>query len=114
MEDRAEDRVEIREQRQGEDLTLWVEGELDLATAPALTKHLDAQIGGEQHSALTLDLSGVTFMDSSGLRLLIELHQRAQQDGWRLTLIAPQHEGAMLVLRMTGADRALPFQWRSL
>jgi anti-sigma B factor antagonist len=58
---------------------------------------------------LVLDLSGVTFMDSSGLRLLIELNERAQREGWSLSLISREHEAATLVLRITGADAALPF-----
>jgi hypothetical protein len=44
--------------------------------------------------------------------LLIELNERAQRDGWSLSLIAPKHESANLLLRMTGADSALPFEDR--
>jgi anti-sigma B factor antagonist len=89
--------------------TLAVEGELDLSSIPLLAQHIDGQVTPEQE-ALTLDLSEVTFMDSSGLRLLIELNERAEREGWSLSLIAPAHESANLVLRMTGADRALPFE----
>ena len=60
-------------------------------------------------SALTLDLRDLTFMDSSGLRLLIALNDRAQRDAWSLRLIAPTHEAALMVLRVTGAYTALPF-----
>jgi anti-sigma B factor antagonist len=101
-------RVEIREETEGEHLTLSVAGELDLSGVPVLAQHVDGQIESD-HRALTLDLSGVTFMDSSGLRLLIELNERAQRDAWSLSLIPPKHESAKLVLRMTGADSALPF-----
>ena len=48
--------------------------------------------------------------DTSGLRLLIELYDRARRDGWQLHLTPPRHEAATLVLRATGADRALPFR----
>jgi anti-anti-sigma factor len=58
---------------------------------------------------LTLDLSNLTFMDSSGLRLLIELNARAGQDGWTLALLPSRHESTNMVLRLTGADTALPF-----
>jgi anti-anti-sigma factor len=102
-------RVEVREQTDGEHQILAVDGELDLSSISVLAQHIDGQIGGE-HKALTLDLSGVTFMDSSGLRLLIELNARAQREAWSLSLVAPRHEAANLVLRMTGADRALPFE----
>ncbi len=105
-------RVEIREVAEGEHSTLAVDGELDLSSVPVLAQHIDGQIGDE-HKALTLDLSGVTFMDSSGLRLLIELNERAERDAWNLSLIAPKHESANLVLRITGADSALPFEDQS-
>jgi anti-sigma B factor antagonist len=102
-------RIEIREEAEGERSTLAVDGELDLSSVPVLAQHINDQIGGER-KALTLDLSGVTFMDSSGLRLLIELNERAERDAWSLSFIAPKHEAANLVLRMTGADSALPFE----
>lgn len=62
--------------------------------------------GGKE---VTLDLGELRFMDSSGLKLLIDLHYRSRAEGWRLRLIAPEHEAAVLVLRATGADKALPF-----
>jgi anti-sigma B factor antagonist len=102
-------RVEISHENEGEDLTVWIEGELDLSTIPVVTQYLDAQIGGNHHAVLAVDLTGVTFMDSSGLRMLIELNERAQREGWNLSLRSPKHEAATLVLRMTGADDALPF-----
>lgn len=102
-------RIEIREELHGEDITLSVEGELDLGSVPLLAQHIEAQIGDGNEKALTLDLSDVTFMDSSGLRALIELNERAKRDAWGLSLIAPKHDAARLVLRMTGADAALPF-----
>jgi len=102
-------RVEIREEVSGEDLTLAIEGELDLGSVPVLAQHIEARIGSGEQKAVTLDLSDVTFMDSSGLRMLIELDGRARREAWRLSLVAPKHEAARLVLRMTGADSALPF-----
>lgn len=58
---------------------LVVSGELDLATAGQLADHLDPLPG---HGAeVRVDLSGLTFLDSSGLRVLIEAHQRAEVAG---------------------------------
>ena len=61
-------------------------------------------------SALTLDLAELAFMDSSGLRLLIELYDRSRRESWELTLVTPRDENATMVLRATGADDALPFE----
>jgi anti-sigma B factor antagonist len=103
-------RVEIREQSEGENLTLSVDGELDLSTVPLLEQHIDAI--GQSPTTLTLDLGGLTFMDSSGLRLLIELNERAKSEAWKLSLLPSRHESANLVLRITGADAPLPFEAR--
>ncbi len=99
----------IRDLTDGADLKLAVEGELDLGTIPVLSRGVDDLLGASPTN-LTLDLSAVTFMDSSGLRLLIELGERAKRDGWQLKLVASKHESANAVLRMTGADTALPFE----
>ena len=79
-------RIEIRDTRKGEKLTVSVEGELDLGTIPALAQHIDARTDGDD-GALILILGGVTFMDWSGLRMLIELNERSQRERWKLSLI---------------------------
>jgi anti-sigma B factor antagonist len=86
---------------------LSVDGELDISTVPVLEQRIEAIDASP--TALTLDLSGLTFMDSSGLRFLIELNGRAQREAWKLSLLPSRHESANLVLRITGADAALPF-----
>jgi anti-anti-sigma factor len=91
------------------DVVLAVSGELDLSTIDALTTQVDTQLQRSPHS-LTLDLRDLAFMDSTGLRLLIELNDRARRGGWRLKLIGPRHEAASRVLHITGADVALPFE----
>jgi anti-sigma B factor antagonist len=87
---------------------LKITGELDLSTGPVLSGSVEGL--RRDLKALTLDLSDLSFMDSTGLRLLIELDQRAKREGWKLILIRPRHETAAAVLRATGADSALPFR----
>jgi len=102
-------RFEITERTRGAIPILSVAGELDLNTALELAQRVEEKLG-EAPTTLTLDLSELTFMDSSGLRLLIELNRRADQETWRLALIPSRHESATTVLRLTGADVALPFE----
>jgi anti-anti-sigma factor len=99
---------EIKGGRSGSAATVSIAGELDMSTAQMLSQHVDQHLSGGV-TDLTLDLREIAFMDSSGLRLLIELNNRSQQQAWRLTLTPPKHEGAALVLRATGADTRLPF-----
>lgn len=91
------------------EVIIALSGELDMSTIDALAGHVDTQLQ-RPIDCLTLDLHDLSFMDSTGLRLLIELNDRAEQEAWRLRLIGPRHEAAALVLQITGADVALPFE----
>jgi len=66
-------------------------GELDLAAAPALQRELMTLVEPPA-SSLTLDLGGVTFLDSSGLGALYRTRQAADERGVRLRLASvPGH-----------------------
>jgi anti-sigma B factor antagonist len=104
-------RIAISEEVRGANLLLSIDGELDISTVPLLEAQIEA--AHESPTPLTLDLSGLTFMDSSGLRLLIELSERARREAWKLSLVPSRHESANIVLRITGADSALPFSERA-
>ena len=80
-------------------------GELDLATVETLRAALDAVRGAGR---LVLDLRGLSFIDSTGLHLLVALHARAQNDGFQLTLLAPAAP-IDRAIRLYGLDEALPF-----
>jgi anti-sigma B factor antagonist len=79
-------------------------GELDLGTVEKLRGALDSIYS----KRLVLDLRGLSFLDSTGLRLLVTLHRRAQRDGFDLALVAPVGP-AYRAIELTGLDRALPF-----
>jgi anti-anti-sigma factor len=82
------------------------EGEIDLATAP----QLERAIGGlDGYARIVVDLRDVTFMDSSGLRLLIGLDAAARRDGWTL-MLRPGRQSVQRVFEVTGMDRHLPFE----
>jgi anti-anti-sigma factor len=65
-----------------------VRGELDLSTAPILAEAVEAELASAP-AALAIDLSGATFLDSSGARALAQLARAAQRAGSTLTLIIP-------------------------
>lgn len=66
---------------------LSVSGEIDAHSAPVLADRL-AMLSSDEGD-LVLDLSGVTFMDSSGLRVLIEVQQRVGTSSNGLVLQSP-------------------------
>ena len=76
--------------------TVLVHGELDLDTAPALREHL-ANTLGRCDGELVVDLTGVSFCDSSGLGALVATRRRAELLERRLVL---RLEDAGRVLRL--------------
>jgi anti-anti-sigma factor len=80
-------------------------GELDLATVETLSAALD---GIDTAGRVVLDLRGLSFVDSTGLRLLVALHQQSERDGFALMLIAPAAP-ADRAIQLSGLDQALPF-----
>lgn len=82
-------------------------GELDLATVPQLEDHVRALLARAVRD-LVIDLSRLSFIDSSGLHLLILLNQRASAEEWTLRLIRPSRQ-ALAVFQITGAEAHLPF-----
>lgn len=82
-------------------------GELDLAGAAALEQEL-ARVEAEAAQVVVLDLRGVEFMDSSGLRLIAVTSQRAHEEGRRIALV-PGPEQVMRVFDITRMRERLEF-----
>jgi anti-anti-sigma factor len=81
------------------DGTLWLAlaGELDVFTAPRLRSALrEAQPASDE--TLVLDLRGVTFLDSSGLAVILGAHEAAARDGGRPVKIAVKGSGPVEAL----------------
>jgi anti-anti-sigma factor len=85
---------------------LTVTGELDVGSAPALREALVRLLDGDGPAAdVTIDASGVTFADSSGLAVLLMGAKRWQAEQRRLVLRHPSPALAR-VIDLTGARRA--------
>ena len=56
---------------------------------------------------LVMDLSGLRFIDSSGLRVVVVLHQRAAQEGW-IELVRPV-QPVLKVFQISGLEERLHF-----
>ena len=59
-------------------LTVWLSGELDHHAARPLREQVDAAIARSSSTVLRLDFAGVTFMDSSGIGVIIGRHKMMQ------------------------------------
>ena len=82
-------------------------GQLDLSSAPLLQGAI-AKLEAQAPSLLTVDLSRLEFMDSTGLHLLLEAHQRAVEQGRRLVVVRPP-AAVHRLFEVTGTDRVLEF-----
>jgi anti-sigma B factor antagonist len=92
----------------GEDgvVRIHLAGELDVATAPLLERALqqEAEAGG----TVKVDLAGLVFMDSTGMRAILEAHRSATNDGWALRL-GRASDSVQRVFAMSGMEKVLPF-----
>ena len=70
--------------RHPDGLTVTLTGEIDHHGARTMMTELDDAIAAQLPRRLTLDLSGITFMDSSGIALLLRTHRRITQLGGTL------------------------------
>lgn len=82
-------------------------GEFDMAAVDAVSAALEGAYGGDVE-VLVVDLSQLSFLDSSGLRVLLETHDRARESGVELRLRRGV-EPVQRVFAITGLEAALPF-----
>lgn len=80
---------------------LRVVGELDLTTSPKLARHLE-ELAVDFGNPLVVDLSGVTFIDSSGLSCLVTARRVVASAEGRLALVASDR--TLQLLRLTNMD----------
>jgi anti-anti-sigma factor len=88
--------------------TLALTGELDLDSANRLEEEVREVCASG--SGLVIDLRKVTFMDSTGLRVLILAGMLCEEKGHELRIIPG--EGIQRTLEVSGLDRVLPFTSR--
>jgi anti-anti-sigma factor len=83
-----------------------VTGELDIATAEQAYSYISEVIDGRP-APVTVDLSGLTFCDASGLGALARVARHARQAG-RQVMLESVRPSVMKIMRITGLDRAFP------
>ena len=83
-----------------------VAGELDIATSEQAYSYISEVIDGRP-APVTVDLSGLTFCDASGLGALARIARHARQKGRQLMLTSAR-PSLMKIMRITGLDRAFP------
>jgi anti-anti-sigma factor len=95
----------IESHQYGDTILVRLSGEFDLATE----QHFDRTVESLSLDArsIVVDLSDVTFIDSSGLRSLLRAWERARTDGHDLVVV-PGPDQVRQTMELTGVDSVLP------
>jgi anti-sigma B factor antagonist len=91
----------------GEPYTLVeLTGEADVTNSDALREVLDGEVA-KQPRTMIIDLSGLRFMDSSALHVILRANRVMDRQGCVLALASPR-EAVAKMLRLTAADQLIP------
>lgn len=88
-------------------LTLYLTGELDHHEARCAIRTIDELMDEYLPRDCVLDLNGLSFMDSSGIAVIIKLNQRMKSLGGRMWVENPAKQ-PLRVLDASGIDRLVP------
>ena len=98
-------------EREGDILRVDLVGEMDHHNAVTLRTQLDALIMEERPKKMVIDLSGIGFMDSSGLGFVMGRYALIQKFGGELVLDSP-NERIMKIFELAGLSRLIKIEDR--
>jgi anti-anti-sigma factor len=81
-------RISIQASERGTVKVARIEGEIELTTSSDLAEALLQELSDES-SGLVAELSGVSYIDSAGIRLFVDLAERMRRNGQALALALP-------------------------
>ncbi len=87
-------------------MTALVTGEIDHHNAGKARRTIDRELESHRPTELRLDLSGVSFMDSSGLGLILGRYTKASDLGVSFCVVHPT-EATMKILDLAGGERLI-------
>ncbi len=96
----------LRFSRQDAHVLVAVQGDLDADSAPMLRQRLSDLIESQGNLSIVVDLRSTTFIDSSGLTVLVTAHKWLQARGGELRLLGPRRS-AHRILQISGLSRIL-------
>jgi anti-sigma B factor antagonist len=82
-------------------------GELDVVCADAFKRRF-SDATEDEPAHVVIDLRELTFIDSTGLALLLGVNEMSQDGGFHLSIISAENDAARKIFRMTGTERLLP------
>jgi anti-sigma B factor antagonist len=91
---------------QGDGTTLRIEGTLDAVTAPDLRGVIDKLVA-EKRASVTLDLSALRLIDSSGVGVIVSLFKRVRAHGGEVKIVG-LNDQPRAVFKLLRLDRVFP------
>ncbi|PWU24934.1 MAG: hypothetical protein C5B48_03835 [Candidatus Rokuibacteriota bacterium] len=82
-------------------------GEFDVVCADAFKRRFSDATEDEPDHVI-IDLRELSFIDSTGLALLLGVNEMAQDNGFALSIVSAEDDAARKIFRMTGTERLLP------
>jgi anti-sigma B factor antagonist len=98
--------LQLATRREGDVTIVSAMGEVDVFTAPGLDSELDALVA-EGSARLVIDLSEVSFLDSTGLGVLVKVLKHAREAGGWLHLVVTS-DRIRKIFEITGLDASIP------
>jgi anti-sigma B factor antagonist len=89
----------------GGSVSIALRGELDIGAAPEL-RELLIELVRREGVAITLDLNGLTFIDSTGIGVIVGAWRRAEAQGGSLSVVNPIPRVGEAI-RLVGLDRLM-------
>jgi anti-sigma B factor antagonist len=93
--------------RPGDATVVTLRGELDIICADAFKRRF-SDATEDEPAHVVLDVRDLTFIDSTGLALILGVNAMAQDEGFDLTIVSTARDAPNKIFRMTGMDRVLP------
>lgn len=99
----------MRIENSDKQMTVFLNGEIDHHTASSIREKTDTEIIKKRPSLLILNFSGVTFMDSSGVGLVIGRYALAEKYGCK-TAVEGLRDRDRKILMMSGLQNKIEFR----
>ena len=96
----------LRSMRDGERLLVGLDGELDHFCAQSVRRELDSLLRDPTVRQLILDFSGLTFMDSSGIGVILGRYRVLRERGGSVAVIH-MNDHVSRIFHMSGMDRVI-------
>jgi anti-sigma B factor antagonist len=84
---------------------LTLSGRLDAFNSPDIRQHCDQLAADDAIYGVVFDLTAVTFLDSAGMAVIVNLWKTMRAKGGNVVLVLPEDEDATRILQLTKFDR---------